>query len=63
VAFSGGFDHSCRATEQRFFDLTAACALLPVAWPFMFVGAGMRPVTRPDPVLQTRIGEADTVSS
>ncbi|MFC5578024.1 TIGR03013 family XrtA/PEP-CTERM system glycosyltransferase [Lysobacter niabensis] len=60
LAFSGGFDHSLpRRLSKRFFDLTAACALLLVAWPFMLVVAVCIALESRGPILyrQTRIGE------
>ena len=60
LAFSGGFDHSMpRRLSKRFFDLTAACALLLVAWPFMLVVAVCIALESRGPILyrQTRIGE------
>ncbi|HEU0307501.1 MAG TPA: TIGR03013 family XrtA/PEP-CTERM system glycosyltransferase [Lysobacter sp.] len=60
LAFSGGFDHSIpRRLSKRFFDLTAACALLLVAWPFMLVVAACIALESRGPILyrQTRIGE------
>lgn len=60
LAFSGGFDHSMpRRLSKRFFDLTAACALLLVAWPMMLVVAVCIALESRGPILyrQTRIGE------
>jgi sugar transferase (PEP-CTERM system associated) len=60
LAFSGGFDHSMpRRLSKRFFDLTAACALLLVAWPIMLVVAVCIALESRGPILyrQTRIGE------
>lgn len=60
LAFSGGFDHSVpRRLSKRFFDLTAASALLLIAWPIMLAVAACIAMESRGPILyrQTRVGE------
>lgn len=62
LVFSGGFDHSLpRRLSKRFFDITAASALLLVAWPVMLLVALGVWLESGGPVLywQTRVGQGD----
>jgi sugar transferase (PEP-CTERM system associated) len=60
LVFSGGFDYSMpRRLSKRLFDLTAALALLAVAWPVMLLVALAVRLESEGPVLyrQIRVGE------
>lgn len=60
LVFSGGFDYSLpRRLSKRFFDLTAASALLLVTWPLMLLTAIAVKLDSRGPVLyrQVRVGE------